>query len=226
MHTKAADQLGRTLYEETLAAGKAALAGQLPAFDIVRQAAGDLMRELVFIHGAGGAIDDPDFGSQELVAFLQRELARDYLIRAPLMPSPEEPHAIAWLDALDAELLDFPDDGVLIGHSMGGAMLLKFIAERRRSLSASGLVMIACPFWGEPDWRVEEFYLPHAFADRISGLRRVLLYHSRDDAIVPFAHMAVYHEHIPRAEAHAVDGAGHAFARGDRRALASDIRSL
>ncbi len=40
------------------------------------------------------------------------------------MPSPEEPHAIAWLDALDAELVDFPDDGVLIGHSMGGAMIL------------------------------------------------------------------------------------------------------
>ncbi len=86
--------------------------------------------------------------------------------------------------------------------------------------------MIACPFWGEPDWEVEEFYLPEAFADRLSGLKRILLYHSRDDAIVPFAHMAVYLKHIPRAEPHEVDGAGHAFARGDRRVLVSGIRSL
>lgn len=158
------------------------------------------MRELVFIHSAGGAVDDPEFGSEELIAFLRRELIQDYRIRAPLMPNPEEPHAIAWLDALDAELVDFPDDSVLIGHSMGGAMILKLIAERRQSLAASGLVMIACPFRGEPDWEVEEFYLPHAFADRLSGLKRILLYHSRDDAIVPFAYMAVYHKHIPRAE--------------------------
>jgi predicted alpha/beta hydrolase family esterase len=184
------------------------------------------MRELVFIHGAGGAIDDPEFGSEELIAFLTRELAQDYRIRAPLMPNPEEPHATAWLDALEMELADFPNDGVLIGHSMGGAMILKLIAERRHSLAASGLVMIACPFWGEPDWEVEEFYLPHAFADRLSGLNRILLYHSRDDAIVPFAHMAVYHKHIPRAEPYEIDGSGHAFARGDRRVLVSGIRSL
>lgn len=142
------------------------------------------------------------------------------------MPSPEEPHATAWLDALDPVLLDFPPDGVLVGHSMGGAMILKFIAERKRSLAASGLVMIACPFWGEPDWEVEEFYLPNAFADRLSGLKRILLYHSPDDAIVPFAHMAAYQRHIPRAEPHEVDGAGHAFARGDRRVVVSGIRSL
>ncbi|MCL6505744.1 MAG: alpha/beta fold hydrolase [Bryobacteraceae bacterium] len=184
------------------------------------------MRELLFIHGAGGAVDDPEFGSQKLIAFLKRKLARDYRIRAPLMPTPEEPHAIAWLDALDAELFDFPDDGVLVGHSMGGAMILKWIAERKPSFVAAGLVMIACPFWGEPDWEVEEFYLPDAFADRLSGLKRILLYHSRDDAIVPFAHMGVYQKHIPRAEPHEVDGMGHTFARGDRRALVSGIRSL
>lgn len=33
------------------------------------------MRELVLIHGAGGAVDDPEFGSQALIAFLRRELA-------------------------------------------------------------------------------------------------------------------------------------------------------
>lgn len=184
------------------------------------------MRELLFIHGAGGAVDDPDFGSQELLTFLRRELAQHYRIRAPLMPSPEEPNAIAWLEALDSELVDFPDDGVIVGHSMGGAMVLKFVAERRPSFVASGLVMIACPFWGEKDWEVEEFYLPDAFADRLSGLKRILLYHSRDDAIVPFAHMAVYHKRIPRAEVHEVDGAGHTFAGGGRGVVVSGIRSL
>ena len=184
------------------------------------------MRELLFIHGAGGALDDPEFGSEKLIAFLRSKLGQDYRIRAPLMPSPEDPHASAWLDALDAELVDFPDDGVLIGHSMGGAMILKFIAERRPSLAASGLVMIACPFWGEPDWEVEEFYLPDAFAETLSGLKRILLYHSRDDAIVPFAHMAVYKKHISRAEPHQLDGVGHAFARGDRRVVVSGVRSL
>lgn len=158
------------------------------------------MQALVFIHGAGGTVNDPEYGSAQLLRFLKHELARDFRIRAPLMPHPEAPRANAWLDALEAELSDLPADAVLVGHSMGGAMLLKLLAERKQTLVASGLVMIACPFWGEPDWEVEEFYLPEEFPNCLSGLNRILLYHSRDDSIVPFSHMAAYHKHIPRAE--------------------------
>ena len=53
-----------------------------------------------------------------------------------------------------------------------------------------------------------------------------LLYHSRDDSIVPFSHMAVYHKRIPRAEPHELDGLGHTFAQGDRRPLIDGIRTL
>ena len=102
------------------------------------------MRELIFIHGAGGAVDDPEFGSEELIAFLKRELAQEYRIRAPLMPNPEEPHAIAWLDALDCELTDFPDDGVLIGHSMGGT-LTTLIAARNPGLVGKAMIVDMLP---------------------------------------------------------------------------------
>lgn len=181
---------------------------------------------LLFIHGAGGAVNDPQYGSAQLLRSLKQEFARDFRIRAPLMPHPKDPHAVAWLDSLEAELSDFPARGVLVGHSMGGSMILKLISERRPNLLASGLVMIACPFWGEPDWKVEEFYLPKDFPDRVSGLKRILLYHSRDDAIVPFSHMATWHQHLPHAEVYELDGVGHTFATGIPRVLVDGLRSL
>ncbi len=178
------------------------------------------MRQVLFIHAAGRLEE----GSGSLVAYLRDELGAGYDVKAPEMPEPDAPGGPAWLGAVDALLADLPPDGILVGHSLGGSVLIKCIAERQPGLRAAGLVTVAAPFWGEPDWEVDAFRLPEGWPDALGGIGRIVLVHSRDDDVVPPSHMAVYKRHLPRAETRTVADCGHVFDRGGRGALVEEIR--
>jgi uncharacterized protein len=53
----------------------------------------------------------------------------------------------------------------------------------------------------------------------------VFLYHSRDDEVVPFAHLALYEAKLRQAAVRRFDGRGHQF-RGDLSEVAGDIREV
>jgi len=67
--------------------------------------------------------------------------------------------------------------------------------------------------------------LPEGFASKLPGGAPIFLYHSRDDDIVPFAHLALYAEKLPQATIRVFDGGGHQF-NNDLSQVASDIASL
>jgi hypothetical protein len=53
----------------------------------------------------------------------------------------------------------------------------------------------------------------------------ISLYHCRDDAVVPFDHLALYAQALPRATVRAFDEGGHQL-NNDLSAVARDIASL
>ncbi len=50
----------------------------------------------------------------------------------------------------------------------------------------------------------------------------IFFYHSRDDTVVPFAHLAMYTAKLPQAVIHEFDDRGHQF-RDDLSEVARDI---
>jgi uncharacterized protein len=72
---------------------------------------------------------------------------------------------------------------------------------------------------------VDEYTLREDFALRIPEGPPVFLYHSRDDEWVPFAHLAMYAERLPRATIREFDGRGHQF-EDDLSEVARDIENL
>lgn len=52
------------------------------------------------------------------------------------------------------------------------------------------------------------------FTARLPEGLRIFLYHSRDDEVVPFAHLALYAEKLPHATIRAFDNRGHQFQQG------------
>ena len=63
------------------------------------------------------------------------------------------------------------------------------------------------------------------FGSKIPKEMTVILYHSRDDEVVPFAHAALYAQKLPRAIVREFDGRGHQFAE-DLSEVARDIGRL
>jgi uncharacterized protein len=103
------------------------------------------------------------------------------------MPHEDHPVYEAWKERIAKELDALEGEVVLVGHSLGGSILLKYLSEEEVEKSVVGLFLVAMPYWGVEDWEVGEFALREDFASKIPKDLTVFLYHSRDDEVVPFA---------------------------------------
>jgi predicted alpha/beta hydrolase family esterase len=95
----------------------------------------------------------------------------------------------------------------------------------RYETHVAGLFLVAAPYWGAKDWRIDEFILHENFAVKLPRALRIFLYQSRDDDVVPFSHLALYAEELPQSTVRAVDGHGHEFKHGLPEII-QDIKSL
>ena len=178
------------------------------------------MKNVLFIHSAGEQSDTE--GSGLLLAALRAGLGADTRLAAPIMPEPDAPDAAAWEAALGDHLRQQQAPLVLVGHSLGGSVILKYLAGHDMPHGLAGVVSIATPFWGMQDWE-QEWRLPEGFEARLSELPRVVLYHSRDDDVVPVSHLDRYAEAMPKALVRKVDGRGHLFDDGKVADILADI---
>jgi serine hydrolase len=165
-------------------------------------------RAVLFIPGAG----DPQHpqGSAHLAEYLTHELGDAYDLQAPTMPNFDDPDYRSWRGAIDDHLSALGDQPVLVGHSFGGSVLLKYLAEGTYQEPIAGLFLVSTPFWGSD---FADFALPDDFARAVSDLR-IFLYHSREDPEIPLSHLRRYQEHLPNATSRVIEGSEHSFVNG------------
>lgn len=181
------------------------------------------MRHLVvFIHGAGA---DGASADEKLVASLRAALGSDYTVLYPRLPDPSNPRYDAWRQQLADTFSACNGPVIVVGHSLGGSILLKYLSEEPVEQGIVGLFTLAAPFWGMADWQADEYMLREDCAGRLPTGMPIFCYHSRDDDIVPFAHLAQYGGRLPQATLRVFVGRGHQFA-DDLSAVAADIASL
>ena len=138
------------------------------------------------------------------------------------MPQPDQPHYWAWARRID-ELIDDARRPILVGHSFGASVLLKYLSETVRRPAFAGLFLVATPFWG-PD--SPEFALAPDFGKRLRDVTPIYLYHSRDDTEIPLEHFERYRRALPRAKVRVLEGRGHEFDQPQFPQLAADIHGL
>jgi len=173
------------------------------------------MRDLVYIHGAGAEPADPPWSR------LAPLLGDTWKVIAPSLGEPDVPR---WMAGIDGALEEASPDAVFFAHSLGVSLLIQTIAARRRSRRAAGLVGLAAPFWERED--MAEYILPTDFPEALSGVERIVLFHSRDDEVVSPDHLAKWGKHLPQAELHELIGVDHVAARGDISPIAAAINAL
>jgi uncharacterized protein len=133
---------------------------------------------VLFIQGAG-SMHAPE-GSGQLAAYLARALGTDYRVIAPEMPDADNPHYQPWRDRIEQELTAIDQDVILVGHSFGGSVLLKYLAEGSDRRPVRGLFLVSVPNWGPEGWAYDEFAAPEDAGSRLPPMK-IFLYHSLDD---------------------------------------------
>jgi len=182
------------------------------------------LERVLFAHSGGGQ-GYPGQGSFDLVSHLREELVDRYEIIYPIIEDPYAPTYEMWQRLFSQEFSKAQKPEILIGHSLGGSMLLKYLSEEKPDVDISALFLISIPHWGENGWEVEDFKMTTDFGTELSHISKIFFYHSHDDFIVPFTHLEYYKSTFPNAIIRVLAGNDHAFAKGIPE-LVSDIRSL
>jgi len=168
------------------------------------------MTTVLFIHSAG--TQGPGEGSAALREALEGGLPQGMHFKAPLMPAPDDPKAELWLAAFESEVTGIEHDLVIVGHSLGGSIALKGLARLGVPVNLKGVITVAAPFWGAPDWDFESFALPDDAAEKLVDLSRLRILQGDRDEVVPVDHAQRYKALLPNAQIAILPGVDHAAA--------------
>ncbi|MFQ3545735.1 alpha/beta hydrolase [Halobacillus rhizosphaerae] len=173
-----------------------------------------MQKQVLFIQGAGQGAYEVD---GKLAGDLQEALGIEYHVLYPEMPNEEEPEYGTWKSEIEECLRRMDGEVILVGHSVGGAVLLKYISDEKVSNKITSLFLIAPPY--------DETVLTEDSSAALDKVPKIYFYHSRDDDIVPFSHLTHYAEKLPKATFRTVDGRGHQFSN-DLSEVVEDIKGL
>ena len=180
-------------------------------------------RHVLFIQGAGAGTHDE--WDDKLVDSLRRELGDAWEIRYPRMPAEDDPSYAVWGPAISEAIATLEDGAIVVGHSVGGTLLVQTLAERPPDVSLAAIVLIAAPFVGVGGWPGEEFELSDDLGALLPAGVPVHIFQGLEDDTVPPAHADLYARAIPRAEVHRLPGRDHQLG-DDLGEVAKLIRSL
>ena len=187
------------------------------------------MKHVLFIQGAGEGAYEAD---KKLAESLQQSLGSGYEVHCPAMPDEGNAPYDQWTRVIEQELAARPSPVMLVGHSVGASIIIKWLSELKPDNpifgAVRGVFLIANPFWGGDGWRYdgyEALELPEGFAASLPEGMSIALYHARDDETVPFKHLALYARILPQASVHEIDAGGHQF-NNDLSTVADDIKTL
>jgi predicted alpha/beta hydrolase family esterase len=183
-----------------------------------------IMKHIFLIQGAGTGAYEMD---KQLAISLSRSLGPHYKVHYPALPHEDDAPYEEWIHHLETELAPIQEPIVLVGHSVGASILIKWMSERETEKPIAGMFLLACPFWGGKGWLYpgyEGLMLTDSSLNRPTS-SPIFLYHCRDDEIVPFDHLALYAQIIPEATICTRAEGGHQF-NNDLSFLAEDIKNL
>ena len=184
-----------------------------------------MTKHVLFIQGAGEGAYDED---KELASSLRKALGADYEVHYPAMPDEDNAPYEQWTEHIEKELAAMQGRIILVAHSVGASVIIKWMSETEVKQAIGGIFLIANPFWGGEGWLYEgyeELMLPKDPATKLPKGLPLFLYHCRDDEVVPFEHLALYAQTFPQATVREIDAGGHQL-NNDLSEVAGDIKSL
>ena len=141
------------------------------------------------------------------------------------MPNEADPQFASWRAALEKEIATLPNGAIVVGHSVGGTILINVLAECALTVAFGAIVLIAAPFIGDGGWKSEDIEPRSDLATRLPPGVPVFLYHGDKDEIAPISHVALYARAIPYARVRRLVNRDHQL-NNDLSEVAGDIREL
>ncbi|MEP6495352.1 MAG: alpha/beta fold hydrolase [bacterium] len=180
-------------------------------------------RQLLFVQGGGARVHDE--WDNKLVESLNHELGPNYEIVYPRMPDEDEPSYATWSVALQREFAKLNDGAIVVGHSIGGTILINVLAEQPPKRELGAIFLIAAPFVGDGGWPPDNWQPQRDIGRKLPARAPVYVYHGLADDTAPPAHADLYARAIPQAHLSRLSGRDHQL-NNDLREIAAAIKTL
>lgn len=140
------------------------------------------------------------------------------------MPNDPTPD-FGWVRTIGSELASIREAPIVVGHSLGASMSLKYLSEHEAPVHIRGVFLIATPFWtADEDWKLG-LTLRTDFPRHLHEHLPIFLYHAEDDEEVQISDLAIYEEQLPQATIRRISTGGHQLGEGISL-VATDIKRL
>ncbi len=165
-------------------------------------------------------------GRQDWKKNLRDVLGSGYEVIAPTMPSIRNAKYLEWKIWFEKLLPYLQEEVILIGHSLGGTFLAKYLAENKFPKRLKAVFLVAPCYDGEgTDYSLADFSLPQSLAGLGEQAPKLFIYHSEDDKVVPFPNLKKFQAQLPNAVVRVFTNRGH-FNQEELPELVGDVRNL
>jgi predicted alpha/beta hydrolase family esterase len=155
--------------------------------------------------------------------FLASELP-GYEVIYPKMPNAKNARYSEWKLWFEKLFPLLTDEVVLVGHSLGGIFLAKYLSENTFPKKIKSLHLVAAPYDTEV---IKESLADFALENTVEKLNNytnnIFLYQSKDDTAVAFADVEKYKRDLPNATLRTFEDRGH-FTQEKFPELINDIK--
>jgi hypothetical protein len=141
---------------------------------------------------------------------LRERLGEDFEVVLPKMPNSMNSKYAEWKIMFEKLPQFLKDDVVLLGHSLGGIFLAKYLSENNFPKKIKATFLVSAPFdTKDSDYSLGDFILPDSLENFQNQAGKIFLFHSKDDLVVPFADLEKYKKSLPNAEVMVFEDKGH-----------------
>ncbi len=152
------------------------------------------------------------------------ELGKDYQVITPHMPSKQNAKYFEWKIKIEKFIPYLHDNVILVGHSLGGIFLIKYLSENTFPKKIQAVFLIAAPYDDDAsNYSLADFVLPKNLEQFKQQSGKIFLYYSKDDPVVNFGDFEKYVKSLPSATQRIFTDKGH-FNQEEFPELVEDIK--
>lgn len=149
----------------------------------------------------------------------------DFEVIYPKMPNSKNARYEEWKIWFEKLFPLLAEKVILVGHSLGGIFLAKYLSENNFPKQVISLHLVAAPYDTEViKDSLADFALTKTVGSLSQHTDKIFLYQSKDDAAVAFADVEKYKRDLPMATLRAFEDRGH-FMTESFPELIEDIKS-
>ena len=141
-----------------------------------------------------------DFWTKTLV----EDLGEEYEVFMPSMPNKQNAAYDEWSIWFEKYFAYLKDDVILIGWSLGGMFLAKYLSDKPFPVKIKSLFLLAAPCGTQTDPEGNDCgsfqFDPNILRSLAERVEPINIWHSKDDFVVPYEQALEYQEHINKSK--------------------------